>query len=67
MKELDKPFVLDVRSKIVVEGDFILFTEDNTNYCRKVWGVRIIDGNYEVKVMGDKGGWKRNFYKLAED
>ena len=67
MKELKEPFVLDARGMIVRVGDFILFTEDNTNYCRKVWEVRIIDGNYEAKVMGDNGGWKRMFFKLAED
>lgn len=66
MTELDKPFVLDVRGMIVSEGDFVLFTEDNTNYCRKVWDVRCVEGNYEVKVTGDNGGWKREFYKLAD-
>lgn len=66
-REIMKDFVLDERSVVVKEGDFVLFLEDGELCERKVWGVRCVDGNYEVKICGANGGWKRKFYKLAED
>lgn len=66
MPELNQVFALDERSKVVVVGDFILYLENNKLNYRKVWDIRCVDGNWEVKVMGENGGWKKNFFKLAD-
>ncbi len=62
---VQKPFALDKRGMITSEKDFVVYSQFNKIYCRKVWGVRCYGGNYEVKVLGKDGGWKRDFYKLA--
>ena len=67
MIESKEVFGLDEREKIVKVGDFVLFTENNNNYFRKVWDIRCVRGNYEVKVMDDNGGWKKQFWKLADN
>lgn len=64
---ITKPFVLDVRGKVVCVGDFIIYSQFNKLNVRKVWEIRIKNGRYEVKVCGADGGWKTGFYKLAND
>lgn len=64
---ITKPFALDVRGKVVCIGDFIIYYSSNNLNVRKVWDIRIKNGNYEVKVCGSDGGWKCNFYKLASE
>lgn len=59
-------FALDERQMIVKVGDIILYLDkDNEVNCRKVWDIRCIKGNWEVKVAGENGGWKKPFWKLA--
>lgn len=65
--ELKDPFVLDERLKVTTIGDEVLFLEEGNIYIRQVWGARVKDGVYEVKVLGANGGWKRGFYKLASE
>lgn len=64
-KRVQKPFALDKRGMITSEKDFVVYSQFNKIYCRKVWGVRCCSGIHEVKVLGKDGGWKRDFYKLA--
>lgn len=64
---MPKVFVLDGRGILTSVDDVVMYQEDGKINCRKVWGVRCIEGNYEVKVMGENGGWKRGFLKLAND
>ena len=65
MNEVKEPFVLDERLRTVIVGNEVLFLEDGELCIRKVFNVRINEGNYEVLVYGPNGCWKRNFYKLA--
>lgn len=65
MPELKEPFALDERGSIVTVGNEVLYLNENKPCCRKVWGIRCKEGNWEVKVMGENGGWKRTFYKLG--
>lgn len=70
MKELGnipKVFVLDGRGILTSVEDVVMYQEDGKIHCRKVFGVRCVDGNYEVKVLGQNSGWKRGFLKLAND
>lgn len=60
-------FVLDIRSKLVHESDVVLFLQDSKEHICKVLELRCKEGNYEVRVGGPKGGWKRKFYKLANE
>lgn len=63
----EQVFALDERGVEVRRGDFVLFTENNINYFRKVWDIRCVAGNWEVKVLGENGGWKKPFWKLASE
>ena len=63
----ERVFGLDEREIVVRVGDYVLFSENNTNNVCKVLDIRCVEGNYEVRVAGPNGGWKRTFYKLANE
>lgn len=60
-------FALDQRGNIVSVKDSVIYLENSKINCRKVWNIRCVEGNWEVKVMGENGGWKREFWKAADN
>lgn len=74
MAEEKEVFALDSKSNITRISDEVCFlgnslTEENKQsiFVAKVQDIRCVEGNWEVLVLGPVGGWKREFYKLAND